>query len=731
MGFVEGVDDAIIVLKLSGVTGAMLDAVYLYKLILFSWFHYPVYKKTQIDNIRQKYAPSEKDLHELEFFAQSRWTFWHILVMVIAAAFSLFHCSTSMYLFSANDFVNPANNLEVLDSGEVKFWCLETNCIRIFSSLNESSKLNELDKLASDFFELPFFGLCRPTVRQFAFPATDLGLNGYLFIQAIGLGMFNYCILAQLAQFFSPSGDDTVLFVYAPGLMLKMIRESMRKFYIDLLTSMFIYKANRIRSSLERRLTRLNEANISHDSRFMPFNEKIRDPEDYEKLIKAHYQHGKTSHVEEFLDDCLPLIRTEWWRQRILFSYRKFVTFVIPNGLVGGTIAGLKVISSGIKLREELYKEAAKSMSQQNCHVWLTNDQAKDSRQYIDFNTYKISFGWFPYFQQIYASISNQLVLSSTSLGALISQIELISLIGEIQSQMCVLIELANIYINQFECKDTEQNSYDDVVNIQLASPSHKENYCKFGLENIICSDSDEDDQHRPVDVQLNNHNSEFIKLIEAEKQSTFGRLKSENCHTSGRNKTFKLNHVRELLKKQSANKRWIRPTKSYLNDRLEPYRAKGLNNQIFNQRFALEIYLSDPDNLNTFIELSEKLYIKMKFYLQAREHYSKSLTSMLFYFSLGSYLNAYFTLLYLHRLPDKKLLEQFIMICFAYFAITLLATSNLNHYVSIIEEDKLQRIHCMISSLTESIEFCTESQNDATHVGVDSHDDIIHSYKG
>lgn len=679
----------------------IINCVYLYKLILSGLFHYPIYKDSQIEKIIRKFGPSGSDLKELQSFSHTRWKLWHIIVLIMAIVFFLFHVYTSMFLFLSFDYINPENNLEFTGNGEVKFWCLHTNCSRLFKNSdknnndndndNDSYKFNETlnvesNDLANDFLYLPYYAICRPIMRRFAFPAADFGLNGYFYIQIIGLGMFDFCVIGQIAQFLDPSGDETILFVYAPELMLKMIRESMRKSYIDLLTSMFIFKSNRIRNLIERRLTRLNKANITHDSRFIALNEKIVDPYDYDKLIKAHYQHGKTTHIEEFIEDCLPLIRTDWWRQRILFSYKIFMSIILPYNVISGTIAGSNVFTKGIKLREPIFERIGATLSEQNCFLWTNQQKSYDNinegdKQIIDMSKFKTPFGWLPYIQQYYASITNQLILNSTLLGAWISQTELLTLIREIHSQLYILIELASIYINLVECDDIDSVKFDDTFNSRALSqlPKKSINYANL-------SDKHDDDIVQTIDYEIEFHTHEFIKLIEDEKRTI-----QINCINHPNEealfddpKTFRLSNMRELLRLQHVNKRWISPTGNALNDRIEPTKAKKLNNLIFNQRFALEIYLTNPNNLNTFIELSEKLYIKMKFYINVRKNYSKSMAAMLFYFSLCSYINLYWTLLLLYnRIQDKTLLEGLIILCFLYVVMCLFVVASLNNHVS------------------------------------------------
>lgn len=620
----------------------MVDATNLFHTILFAFTRYPCYNDITIEKILQKYSANKQDIEQLRFFSYSKWKLWHTVLISIAISFWLFHSSVATYLLIATNYNNPNENLEHIANGKVKFWCIYTNCSRFI----EQSDPIKSTSLAQDLLQIPYFSLCHPKIRQISYPSVDSGINGCLLILLISCGTFNYAIVSQIVQFLRPSGDDTILFIAAPDLATKIMRYTMRKSYVDLLASMFVYKTNRIKYTMERRLLRLRDHfGVIRGSNFRGLNDNTtKNQIEFENLIKAHYNHGQSDQVDEFIDDCIPLFRTNWWRNRVVHSYKYYLIYVMAPCLFS-VFTGLLVFIDGIITRNALYQRIAIHLDKQNCSIWTNN--AKDDNNIVDhsrvdtilnFHTISVTVGPAIIIQHLYTSFVSLYSLNPKTLAAYISQSELMSLIREIESQLFVVNELANI---QFNIKD-----------------------------------------YRSIGSSTSNLKMDtIISTCCSTLPSPFKSIKQQQQQQNPAK--FKLCQIQNLLKQKHSNDKFIGPTGQSLRIENGPYKSNDTNDLVFNQRLAFEIYENEQDCLRTLIDLLEKLYIKMKFYLILRANYGRSLTLLLFYFALGSYINAYVVLILMRHLPDKRFLVGFVGVCFSYFAITLLATSSLNNYVS------------------------------------------------
>lgn len=659
----------------------MFDYKELTHTISFVWSRFPCYKDEVIERLIQKHSPSPRDIERLKFFSYSKWQVWHISFIIIGTIFTIFHCSTAYYLLVTIDYSRPENNIETLTNGLSKFRCVYTNCSRLFLEQNDSHLAPEIlkQKLARDMSRLPFFSLCHRKLRELTYPFLDMGSNGFTMVFFSGIAMACFCIVGQIAQLVSPAGDQTLLFVETPELATKMARSAMRKCYVDVLASLFVYRTNDVACRVERRLSRSNRtgANTSSKSKFVSLSDKLELKSEYKSMIEANYHVDTAERVDTFIDDCIPLIKTEWWRQRILLTYKlNFLGLLYPVAImfIGVSWAFYEFVG----WTNSWYDEVADSVEQQGCSIWAQNNHCRKDqcaasmiediyakrRSSIDFHNFKLYFSVFILIQHYYSISVYLLVLNPKNLIAYISTSELLTLIQEIQSQISVIIELASFVLNEkklievYKRRNLVNSASDAIENFYLTKLIGK-NYTNF------------------ID---HDHHARFGLL------RGISKLRSKQTKLVEMDKRFRLIYLRQLLQMEHEHEGLIRPTGNTL-VRCDTHIAATITNeQIIHQRIAHEIftYDRDQDQLATVIDLLEKLYIKVKYFVEIRADYGRTITVQLYYVTVAAYIAAYTMLLLMRHIPDQHLLRGLVLSAFCYFVVCLFGTASLNHYVSV-----------------------------------------------
>lgn len=629
----------------------MVNFASLFRLISFTWYRYPCYSINEIQGLIRKHSPSEDDKEQLLFFSHARWTKWHHLSILIAIIFWIFQTSIAVYLIFSNDYLHAEKNLKYLPDEVVKFKCLYTNCTRFFNQ-NETTTQN----LAEDLLRLPFFKICHPIMRKFTYPFVDFGFDSYIYVQILGYAMFVYGIVGQVAQALDPVGDVTILFAVAPELALKMFLNLMRSYYVELLASMFKFNNKRVRYKIERRLSRLNEQdcyNCVKLQSLLQFDKHWENKTEFEDLIKAKYEDKSyfngtddDPYVDQFIHDCLPLIRTKWWRERILYTYKIIVAYIFPYLLINTLGSALFYLYDRRIKQNEVYSQITRKIHESNCAIWTINSKGRKIQ--IDSEVWTvISPNYIITIQHIHLSITAISVVLTCFVGAYINHSELLSLIREISSQMAIIIELTNIEMRNI--RSTQIDSAKSMADI-VSSKSHGE--------------------------ELN-----LFPNLEGSSSSSLLNRRKKRLLSSQKMKQFKLCMLRNLLKLAHSNKRYV----ATIGDLCFTSTGSYTDNIIYNQRIAYEIRCQYDDHFNTICKILEKIYIKIRLLLDIRHHYGRSMSVQLFYLSFTAYAYTFSSLIFLRQVPNTYIRIGLVLTNFLYFAICLFASQSINLFVSIL----------------------------------------------
>lgn len=646
----------------------MSPYVWIYTKSLTFWLRYPIYKNKWIEKIILKYSPSNEEISQLRSYSASNRVLltWHILLILYALSFFFFTCSLTMILLLYNDYINPENNIGYNsdETGSINLWCLHTNCTNFSADVDVNSSLSQRANLARDFLKLPFFSLCYPNIRSIALPLVDLDTDGYLLMLYTSLGMFSFCVNCQVAQVLNPTGDESMLFAVMPDLTLKIVHDKLRKIYVGMLVSSYIYKRNYIKDKLIRTSHGQPKTAISGDDAAMITNSKFNYlsqldiikhqslcaksnyQADFDHLMKAHYHCGDTKYVDLFVMDCVPLIRTKWWHERLNYTYK-------INILIGSPISTCMVflcmyfVKLQIDVKNQVYSEIGRSMEKNNCKIWTRNraDDGTIGIDLVDLANYKISYNSGNIIQHIFNSVVNlTLIMGPCMLSSYICQTELLSLIHEIQSQLAVILELVNIQLWP-----------DDRIDHVLMNSRCIGDHCP----------------------------REAIKIVGIDKNLSIS----------------KLNFQRELLRLENTNLKLIHSIGTVLSSG-NYSKAKRLAPSIFNRDLAIEMLAGDKNDKTILIDLLGKLYVKVKFYLNSRDHYGQSFTLLILYATLSCYIESFLFLAILRKSKDKYVLNILMVLSTYFFASSLLLIIRLNYHVSL--KSVLRREDLIVQKLSK-----------------------------
>ena len=359
----------------------MLDPIKFCKLMKkFTSFciRYPSIRADEIDSlIRRKDLPPG-DVLEYSSCSSNRpkrITFLiiaaYLLYMFKSAIYILFtlkaryHVGSDLKVESVHRYNETSTNLDKAYS------CLRTNC----------SLLSKARTLTEDLHGLPIFSICNPTLRPFYTPYVDLGPLGILIhIMAI---VFVLClnIVLPIKQIILPANDESIMFVTAPRVAKQIVYEQFQKVREEFLQSYETFLASTscpgvmtcygrfvgyfpgLLPARQKHVT----LSSSYPSSWIGSREKPKEEREA-KEDRFDYNPG-----DPFLLDCLPAIRSQWWRRESALIYWKLFASIITFQTV---TAILVLIYSQMKISHmhAKMKRYTEDMAESNCSLWVQRE---------------------------------------------------------------------------------------------------------------------------------------------------------------------------------------------------------------------------------------------------------------------------------------------------------------------------------------------------------------------
>ena len=226
-----------------------------------------------------------------------------------------------------------------------KFGCLVTDCQRLSDHDDDGLSFSE------SLFKLPIFNLCLPDPRLslfFCIYTSNIPVG--LFFILIGI-LFSLCIYAifPLQQAINLAGNESLMFAVAPNLTTSSlcgqlnktrskIRDSLanyrksfeqrlpRKFYCELirLDSRTTWSRHLVATDKDSRCFEGHKRDLSQDM--------LNDDEDNDQDDKDDQDD------DNFIDDCLPAIRTRWWHKQVTFLILFMFLLSLGSEIICGSL---------------------------------------------------------------------------------------------------------------------------------------------------------------------------------------------------------------------------------------------------------------------------------------------------------------------------------------------------------------------------------------------------------
>lgn len=329
------------------------------------------------------------------------------------------------------DHLNPENSVkETLTSpssneqykSHYQFSCIETNC----------KKLTKSSSLAQDMIRLPMLYICKPEYSSIYAPIIFLGSYG-LFLQTI----VSYEILIigaglSLMQYQFPLSCESLMFALTPNLKTNQIRIKLKDLFINLNSSLVNYKS-------------------------IVLGQKPGD------LVWARpkmliSKHKAKEDLDELVEDCLPVIRSNWWRSRL-------IKLILLTGLTIYCIyfcMGLLLLTHidiELERRKALLQEMSHELIERNCSIWRSSSFKNQPIEYVHLEQMKV--GWTIYsVLELTALVAQPVFAMIVELSYVYGSIcELTCWLEEVKLQILLAIELAKLHETSYRPHNNNEDS--------------------------------------------------------------------------------------------------------------------------------------------------------------------------------------------------------------------------------------------------------------------------------
>lgn len=251
-----------------------------------------------------------------EYSSTSKTNQSHQFVLILISYYALYSLKSAYYIhFTLNsiDHYNLESNIKPVTDGKlsnfITYSCLISNC----SQLTEDS-----NNFAKDLWTLPIFSLCNQYIRSYYTPLVNLGSVGLMTNMFIVYFIF-YGSFIPIKQLISPIGNETLMFILAPNITRNQLKEKLKE-----IKSMFEFS----KSMANTRNCQSIKLNVFRE----PIDSSHDDGEDDEDNDVTDYCQVS----EEYIEDCLPAVRSDWWRHQMASIFcRVFVFFIIFEVIIG------------------------------------------------------------------------------------------------------------------------------------------------------------------------------------------------------------------------------------------------------------------------------------------------------------------------------------------------------------------------------------------------------------
>lgn len=335
--------------------------------------------------------------NEIDHYKQSSFTYirqWTISLMAIF----LFHLAKDMMIqiidynlvdrvdLGSNiyyniDFVHNTNESEI--QFIFKFACLVTNCTQLSSE----------NPLGLDMSRLPHFKLCVPYLSRYYNSVILVDPMALLTFTTVAFGVILVSVIHPLWNLISPFQKHMLMFYVAPTIVTNVLQRDLR-YHLEELNLSWSNFVNDWQC----------RSNLIHDNQ--PPNTRYRDQindlsESFESYRLTHrtdrtlcsarsnylasssnLSHSPVIYTDDsfrpidrnkvdqdYLDECLPAIRTDWWRFRIARAFLLVSSLATTIAFSCFSLL-FKFLDRRADMSKALYKQFSREMDRTGCKIW-------------------------------------------------------------------------------------------------------------------------------------------------------------------------------------------------------------------------------------------------------------------------------------------------------------------------------------------------------------------------
>lgn len=360
-----------------------------------------------------------------------------------------------------------SSNIRFIDENTMQAFCIQTNCTKILLPGNDVS---------ADVRQFPLIPLCYPNLNRLYMPTTFLTPYAILLHFLTANFVIIFGIILPLISMSSPAKCETVMFLVAPNLTRNLMCLSAKKIYDDYKTSLVNYMdkdMNQIeeiychrcihfmqrpgdnhhlhydfRSDIQRR----SMADQINSTRSRKSGIAVRESSVGHDDERVHSCKGQ----DQFLQDCLPFIRTPMWHprgQRLFVKTHAILTLIV---ILEYLITAADLINRSMIRMHELDRMRGYVYSS-GCKAWLTNEEGV--KDVLPPEILTVRWSMLILAENIIFPVVTSLGLCFLTLKYMINH-ELNSWVAEIEEKLEALIEVIRLQLSEDVDQEAKLNQH-------------------------------------------------------------------------------------------------------------------------------------------------------------------------------------------------------------------------------------------------------------------------------
>lgn len=408
--------------------------------LVYLFIGHPCYARETLKHRPDSAETENNDLNKLTARFAYSFPKFRVLWMICSCIVVIKNVSGLIYVLAAlGDYKTYVvmNYLKGNDYGLTRFDCITTNC--------SMHKLNHA--LTNGFSTMPVFTICQPQLKPYFNPLIGVHSHGIIvhFIWTYLMSLMG--LMLPIFLHYRPQSSDLLMFVAAPNsYRFRLISK------VELLVSQIsLSQVNYLKILLDKGIIKERGVRLNFSWDQIALGPPEEDP-NKERLVLQSSEQETTN----FIDDCLPLVKTEWWRlivARQIFALTCFTLYYCFFIYIGGMIDMQIRMNSLSRQLISLLDMTQKS----GCSLWLFGEDKFDMD--LIYNAVP-SWNLITLVETIVVATPIFTVLSVTSIHLLISLKEISAWVAEVLDQTRVAIGIIECRrANEFEVDVDEKRT--------------------------------------------------------------------------------------------------------------------------------------------------------------------------------------------------------------------------------------------------------------------------------